>query len=178
MDWIKIVKPQMRRNRDPQIAQKVQLFYRAHQDDVKTACAVFGRSRSYYYRWWNRFVKAGYQLSALRPLSRRPKRHPRQTPPTLTEAVRDMRHKTRYGRYRLHHELNKRGHVVAASAIVALGHTLLTIICYLLKENRDYKELGGDFFDRMNPERAKKHHVGRLVSLGYSVALEPIAAAA
>ncbi len=117
MDWIKIVKPQMRRNRDPQIAQKVQLFYRAHEDGVTVACAVFGRSRNYYYRWWNRFASANYQLSALQPRSRRPKRHPRQTRPKVDEAVRALRQQTRYGRYRLHHELKRRGQVVAISTI-------------------------------------------------------------
>ena len=58
-------------------------------------------------------------------------------------------------------------------ALVALGHTLLTIIYYVLKRGTEYVELGADFLDRLDPERATRQLIKRLEQLGYKVNLEP-----
>lgn len=56
-------------------------------------------------------------------------------------------------------------------AIVALGHTILISAYYILSRVEEYKELGGDYFDRLNPARLRTYHVHRLEDLGYQVQL-------
>jgi transposase len=58
-------------------------------------------------------------------------------------------------------------------ALVALGHTLLVIIYHLLTEGSTYHELGGDFLERLEPERLTRQLVKRLEKLGHRVTLEP-----
>jgi transposase len=58
-------------------------------------------------------------------------------------------------------------------ALVALGHTLLVIIYHLLKAGTTYQELGGDFLERLEPERLTRQLVKRLEKLGHKVSLEP-----
>jgi transposase len=62
-------------------------------------------------------------------------------------------------------------------ALVAVGHSILVIFYHLLKEGSSYADLGGDFFDRLEPERLTRYYVGRLQRLGYNVTLEASAAA-
>jgi transposase len=57
-------------------------------------------------------------------------------------------------------------------AILAVGHSLLTVIYHLLKHpDLEYHELGGDYFDHLDPIRLKRHLVKRLESLGFEVTL-------
>jgi transposase len=58
-------------------------------------------------------------------------------------------------------------------ALVALGHTLLVIIYHLLKDGSTYQELGGDFLERLEPERLTRQLVRRLEKLGHQVTLKP-----
>jgi transposase len=58
-------------------------------------------------------------------------------------------------------------------ALVAVGHTLLVIVYYVLKRGTTYAELGADFLDRLEPERLTRQLVKRLESLGHKVTLEP-----
>jgi transposase len=58
-------------------------------------------------------------------------------------------------------------------ALVALGHTLLVIIYHLLKGGGTYQELGGDFLERLEPERLTRQLVRRLEKLGHQVTLKP-----
>lgn len=63
-------------------------------------------------------------------------------------------------------------------AIVAVAHTLLTVIYHLLKNpDLEYQDLGGDYFDKLDPVRLCKHLVKRLQTLGYDVTLTPRTAA-
>lgn len=63
-------------------------------------------------------------------------------------------------------------------AIVAVGHSLLEVIYHLLKDpNLEYRELGGNYFDTLNPQRLCRHLVKRLESFGYKVTLAPQTAA-
>ena len=43
------------------------------------------------------------------------------------------------------------------------------------KGSKDYRDLGGDFFDRLEPERLKRYYVKRLQHLGLKVTVEPCA---
>jgi transposase len=58
-------------------------------------------------------------------------------------------------------------------ALVALGHTLLTIAYHVLKRGTCYIELGAEFLDRLDPERTARGLVKRLEKLGYQVNLQP-----
>jgi hypothetical protein len=58
-------------------------------------------------------------------------------------------------------------------ALVALGHTLLVIIYHLLKRRTTYQELGGDFLERLEPDRLTRQLVRRLEKLGHDVTLRP-----
>jgi len=57
-------------------------------------------------------------------------------------------------------------------AVVAVGHTLLEIFYHLLKNpTLEYHDLGGNYFDMLDPQRLCRHLVRRLESLGYQVTL-------
>jgi len=58
-------------------------------------------------------------------------------------------------------------------ALVASGHTLLVIIYHLLKNGGTYQELGGDFLERLEPQRLTRQLVRRLEKLGHQVTLKP-----
>ena len=57
-------------------------------------------------------------------------------------------------------------------ACVAVGHTILIIAYYIIKEQVIYNELGGDFFDRLNEEYLVKRLKTRIQNLGYQVLIK------
>ncbi|MBI3169033.1 MAG: IS110 family transposase, partial [Chloroflexi bacterium] len=64
-------------------------------------------------------------------------------------------------------------------AIVAVAHSILIIAYHLIQKQETYHDLGGNYFDRRNPEATEKRLVRRLEQLGYKVSLEqslPVAA--
>lgn len=61
-------------------------------------------------------------------------------------------------------------------ALIAVGHSMLVIFYHLLQRRTTYTDLGGDFFDRLEPERLTRYYVKRLESLGHKVTLDRIAA--
>jgi transposase len=58
-------------------------------------------------------------------------------------------------------------------AAIAVGHSILVIFYHLLKNGGEYRDLGADFFDKLEPERYRRYLVKRLERLGYDVALTP-----
>ena len=62
-------------------------------------------------------------------------------------------------------------------ALVAVSHTLLTIVYYVLKRQEPYRELGGNYFDERDRSGVKRRLVKRLQNLGYNVSLESVAPA-
>ncbi len=62
-------------------------------------------------------------------------------------------------------------------ALVAVGHSMLVIFYHMFQEGTTYTELGGVFFDRLEPQRLTCCYVKRLESLGHKVTLEPSVAA-
>jgi len=58
-------------------------------------------------------------------------------------------------------------------ALVAIAHSLLVSIFHVLKDNVEYKDLGADFFDKLNSKRLVPYLVKRLKNLGYNVELVP-----
>ena len=57
-------------------------------------------------------------------------------------------------------------------AVIALARTILQSAWHILKEDVDYKELGGDYFDHLNEEKTAGWLVKRLERLGYEVELK------
>jgi transposase len=62
-------------------------------------------------------------------------------------------------------------------ALIAVGHSILVIFYHMLKHGTTYADLGGDFFDRLEPQRLTRYYVRRLEHLGHKVTLESSAAA-
>ena len=70
----------------------------------------------------------------------------------------------------------RRGH---GKAIVAVAHSILVAAYYILKDEKAYDELGGDYFIRReDQERMTRRLVRQLERLGQQVTLEPLAEAA
>jgi transposase len=63
-------------------------------------------------------------------------------------------------------------------AAVAVAHTILVAAYHILKEEVEFVELGGDYFDQLNEEKTRRHLVKRLEHLGYKVELTRLEAAA
>src|SRR5215469_14878113 len=57
-------------------------------------------------------------------------------------------------------------------ALIAVGHSILVIYYHMLKTASTYADLGGDFFDRLEPQRLTRYYVKRLERLGHKVTLE------
>jgi transposase len=56
-------------------------------------------------------------------------------------------------------------------AIIAVAHKILVIIYHMLKNNKPYEDLGGDYFDQLDAARIERRAIQRLEQLGYDVAL-------
>ena len=57
-------------------------------------------------------------------------------------------------------------------ATVAVAHSILTIVYYMLKNNAPYQELGPDFFEMRRKTTIVKKSVKRLEALGFNVTIE------
>jgi transposase len=60
-------------------------------------------------------------------------------------------------------------------AAIAVAHSILVICWHLLTHDRDYDDLGGDYFTRRNTNRQRDRLIGQLQNLGYYVTLDRIA---
>jgi len=60
-------------------------------------------------------------------------------------------------------------------ATIASAHTLLVMAFHILKAPVEYRDLGGDYFDRLHPETLMHNLVKRLEALGLKVTVEPMA---
>jgi transposase len=58
-------------------------------------------------------------------------------------------------------------------ALMALGHTILTIVYHLLTRKQPYQDLGAAYFDTRDRRRIEHRLVRRLEGLGYHVSLQP-----
>jgi transposase InsO family protein len=99
---LKIIKSQMRYNRDLEVKKKVILFLSAYRlNNISLACQRLGYHRSFYYFWFRRFSLASFSLEALKPLKRKPRSHPKQTSKEITDLVVSLRRRTNLGPARL-----------------------------------------------------------------------------
>jgi transposase len=58
-------------------------------------------------------------------------------------------------------------------ALMALGHTILIIVYYVLARKQPYRDLGTAYFDQLEQHRVQQRLVHRLERLGYQVSLQP-----
>lgn len=70
---------------------------------------------------------------------------------------------------RYHRVKRHRGH---KKAVVAVGHQILEIAYFIMRDGVTYDELGADYFDRRHAERTVHRHVRHLEALGYRVTIE------
>ncbi len=73
---------------------------------------------------------------------------------------------------RYHRVKRHRGH---KKAVVAVGHQILEIAYYVMRDGVSYDELGADYFNRRHAERAVRRHVRQLEALGFHVTIEKAA---
>ena len=62
-------------------------------------------------------------------------------------------------------------------ALIAVSHSLLVIIYHVLTRRTPYQDLGGDYLDKLAPERLTQQLVRRLERLGHRVTLTSLEAA-
>jgi len=85
------------------------------------------------------------------------------------------RSKNTYLSAQYHRLVRRRG---TKKAAVGVGHSILVMAYHILKFNMSYREIGSDYFDRLNIMYVKNHFVKRLEGLGYKVSLKPSLAVA
>src|SRR5881227_2408437 len=59
-------------------------------------------------------------------------------------------------------------------AIVAVEHSILTAVWHMLTHDIDYHDLGGDYFTRLDPERALLRIIRQANALGFTVRFDPL----
>jgi transposase len=62
-------------------------------------------------------------------------------------------------------------------AAVAVAHSILKIAYYLISRQETYQDLGADYFNQKQPEKAKKKLIKSLEKLGYQVTVQPVTVA-
>lgn len=67
------------------------------------------------------------------------------------------------------------GHRGKKRALMAVANSLLQAAWYMLSRRQNYKELGGDYLERVNRKHLERSLVRRLEKLGHKVTLEPAA---
>lgn len=73
---------------------------------------------------------------------------------------------------RYHRIKRHRGH---KKAVVAVGHQILEIAYYIMRDATTYDELGAQYFAQRDAERATRRHLRQLEALGYRVTIEKAA---
>lgn len=86
-----------------------------------------------------------------------------------------VRKKDSYFKSQYHRLAGRRG---KKRAIGAVKHSVLVTVYFMLRDHKPYKDLGADYFDKLNPQHQIRYHVRKLKDLGQKVELSPMANAA
>jgi transposase len=86
-----------------------------------------------------------------------------------------VRTKNSYFKAQYHRLAGRRG---KKRAIGAVKHSILVTIYFMLRDNKPYKDLGVDYFNKLNPQQRIRYHIHRLKELGQEVELSPVVNAA
>jgi transposase len=57
-------------------------------------------------------------------------------------------------------------------ALIAVAHSILIIAYTMMKNAQDYREVGGDYFERLNHTQLQRHLIRRLQRLGLTVTVQ------
>lgn len=91
----------------------------------------------------------------------------------VTEAAHGAaRKKNQYLKSQFHRLAGRRG---KKRAIIAVGHSILKIVYYILTRHQTYQDLGENYFDEREKEAVKRRSIKRLEKLGFKVNLSPVA---
>jgi transposase len=113
----------------------------------------------------------GENESASKQKSTRCRKGNRTLRRVLTQAAWAASHcKKGYLRTYFHRVKSRRGW---GKAIIATAHKILIAAYHVLRSNTPYRDLGDNYFDRLNPARATRKLVERLEALGHQVLLSP-----
>jgi transposase len=116
----------------------------------------------------------GNHESAGKRLSGRIRHGNRALRQVLMEAAHGASHtKNNYLAAQYHRLAARRGR---KRAIVAVAHSLLTIVYYVLERREPYHDLGANYFDERDHTAVEQRLIRRLEKLGYQVILQPQAA--
>ena len=118
----------------------------------------------------------GNDESAGKRRSGRTRKANRHLHAALVEAANGaIRTKNTYLRAQYEQIKRRHGH---KKAVVAVAHSILIAAYYILRDDVDYKDLGGDYFARRaDPQRQTRRLVAQLERLGHTVTLQQAAAA-
>jgi transposase len=117
-------------------------------------------------------VAPGNNRSANKQLSSRTTQGNQALITTLTQAGWAASHtKNTYLSAQYHRLASRRGR---KRAIVAVAHSILIIAYHLIKNQEVYREPGGDYFEKRNPQATARRLVRRLEQLGYRVNLDAL----
>lgn len=95
---------------------------------------------------------------------------------SLTEAAwAASKAKGTYLKARYHRLASRRG---KKRACLAIGHTILIMSYHIIKERCTYRELGADYFDRLNEQKVVMRLTSRIQALGYELYLRKLPMAA
>jgi len=115
-------------------------------------------------------VAPGSNESAGKRRSRKTRKGDRPLGVALNQAAHGAAHtKNTYLAAQYHRLAARRG---KKKAIVAVAHSILVIAYHLILRKEDYRELGGEYFDKRRPEATANHLVKRLEALGYTVNIQ------
>ncbi|MDE3077358.1 MAG: transposase, partial [Chloroflexota bacterium] len=92
---------------------------------------------------------------------------------TLVQAAWAAIHTQGYLRAQFQHIARRRGERRAA---LAVAHSLLAIIYHVLSEQTPYRDLGAEYFHRLDADKRKQYLLRQLADLGYDAKLQPHAA--
>jgi hypothetical protein len=62
---------------------------------------------------------------------------------------------------------------ISCPRFLAIAHKLIVCVYHMLSTTAPYRELGEDYFDKRDTQRATRRYVRRLRDLGFSVMLQP-----
>ena len=64
-------------------------------------------------------------------------------------------------------------HAGMKKAAVAVAHRILMLAYYIIRDGTEYREVGGDYYDRHRPLKTAQRLTRRLERIGFEVTLKP-----
>jgi transposase len=89
---------------------------------------------------------------------------------TLVQAALAATRKNRSALQARYHRIKR--HAGHKKAVVAVGHQILEIAFYVMRDSVTHSELGADYFDRRHQDRAVRRPVRQLETLGFHVTID------